>query len=159
LHLLQFLGKQEQKWWMATNLVSVFVLSMSLSIYDHLLTQANRRIPTDLIQKGYLPNQTWYYGKLSIDYYMYQKGFQKLRVSKSGPSIGDFVIHEVTPPDFEIQNLLPGSYQFIPVDTLRYYKFPLRTRKPYGGFYGESRLPYFLDWTSPVREIIVYQIK
>jgi hypothetical protein len=159
LHSMRYLGARERRWWEVSNLVSVLVLSVCLSVADHLIVNADRNLPAELIRRGCDPSRTWYFGRLSFDYYLYHNGFQNACTSDSVPRSGDFAVEESIPSDYPLRMYLADSLALETVDTLRYHRFPVRTRRPYGGFYGESRIPYYLDWRSPLREYVLFRVR
>jgi hypothetical protein len=159
LHYMQTLGPRESKWFCATNMAAIALLSIGLSVCDYMLGDADRKLPVDLLNRGCSPLHTWYFGRLSFDYYLFQGGFQNVKTSPQTPRDGDFAIDESVPPGYPLAYYIPAGFALETVDTLRYFSFPLRSHGVYAGFDGESRLPYVLNWHKPVREYVLYRLR
>jgi len=159
LHYMQKLGPRELQWFRITNLTIIALLSIGLSIFNYLLGNACRKLPEDLMNRGCLPEHTWYFGRLSFDYYLFQAGFQNTLTSPHVPQEGDYLIEESIPADYPHAWHIPAKFTFENIDTLRYYYFPLRTSGLYAGFDGGSRLPYVLNRHNPVRQFILYRLR
>ena len=158
LHYMHTNGPRLSPWFRVTNVAAVALLSTGLCIGNYLLGDAERRLPADLVQRGCSPEHTWYFGRLGFDYYMFQSGFQNARTSALRPQDGDFAVEESIPPDYPVARHLKGAFTLESVDTVRYFSYPLRTRGEYAGFDGDSRLPYVLNWHSPLRQFVLCRL-
>ncbi|MBD3322293.1 MAG: hypothetical protein GF350_14430 [Chitinivibrionales bacterium] len=150
---------REQKVFWSAVLLFTLPLSILLSIGDYLFCEADKRLPEDLIKRGYGPSETWYYGRLSFAYYLHQAGFRFLGVDQPGPFKGDYIIHETVPGDCNFRERLPQEFKTVPVDSLEYFNYPVRTKGYFAGFYGSGRLPYTLKFNRPQRAFWIYRIE
>jgi len=148
----------EKKWfWIAVFAIGI-PFSLLLSAADYMQSDADRRLPSILAEKGYAPDNTWYFGRLSFDYYLFQAGFRNARVEQfAAPRSGDFAIAEEIPGDYRLGWLSPRDVAE-PVDTVSLYRFPLRTKGFQAGFYGNDRLPYSLKFGAPQKEYVIYKL-
>jgi len=159
LQCMQNLGPRELRRFQITNLAAVAGLSIGLSVCNYLLGDADRDLPARLQSRGCLPLHTWYFGRLSFDYYLFQGGFQNLLTSGQMPQNGDYGVDESIPNGYPLAYYIPANFSLETVDTLRYFSFPLRSHDVYAGFDGESRLPYALNWHKPVRQYVLYRLR
>jgi hypothetical protein len=159
LHCMQSLSPRALQWFRITNLTAVAFLSIGLSVCNYLLGQADRALPACLLGRGCLPSNTWYFGRLSFDYYLFQGGFQNLLTSGKTPQNGDYSVDESIPDGYPLAYYVPAKFTLEMVDTLRYFSYPLRSHGAYAGFDGESRLPYTLNWHKPVRQYVLYRLR
>lgn len=134
------------------------ILSISLAIGDYCQCEADRRLPSALIKKGYEPEKTWYYGRLSYDWYLYHAGFRNLRADGGKPKDGEYLIDEVIPGDYKAAEVLGDGFALVAIDTLQYFDWPVRTMGFFAGFYGNDRLPYGFRAGSPQKMFRVYRI-
>lgn len=143
--------------------VALFVgtlFSLALSVGDYAQCAADRRLPSLLIEKGYMPGKTWYFGRLSYDWYLYHSGFRNLRADKSGgPRAGDLLINELIPGDYKVDEMVKDRFRLDPVDTVRLYNWPLRTLGFGGGYYGDDRLPYAIRFGAPQKSYAIYRLR
>ena len=156
---IQFFSRTQTAWFLGTASVISIIISISLAVGDYELCSADRRLPSELIKKGYFPEDTWYYGRLSFDYYLSRKGFKNLRIGPGEPKKGDFLIDMLVPGDYNAVELLPDSLKAVPVDTIDFYKWPVRTMGFSGGFYGKTRLPYSFRSGQPQKSYCIYRLK
>jgi hypothetical protein len=131
---------------------------LGLSTADYLFCDADRRLPAQLSQRGYQPGHTWYFGRLSFDYYLHQAGYRNGRMDHGKPVAGDFAVCEQIPGEYSLGSFMDPSAAVEPIDTLSYYRFPLRTKGLLAGFYGDDRLPFSVNWHAPQKEFVVYKI-
>jgi hypothetical protein len=146
-------------WFGLTNIAAIALLSTGLSVCYYLLGDADRRLPGELTCRGWSAAHSWYFGRLSFDYYLFQAGFQSTRTSASPAQDGDRAVDESIPADYPLSEGIPDELRLEAVDTLRYFSFPLRTHGMGAGFDGESRLPYTLNWHAPVRQYILCRLR
>jgi hypothetical protein len=141
-------------------IVSTALLTIVLSIGDEQFCDSDRKLPVTLTQQGYTCDKTWYFGRLSYDYYLYKAGFKNFKVLQKTPSDGEYVINETIPGDYDIYSMfVRHTRSAIPVDTIRIHTFPVKTLGAGGGFYGSNRLPYSISFKHPQKEYVVYQIE
>jgi hypothetical protein len=152
------LASAEQRWFWRTAFALTIPLSLALGVSDYLFSEADRSLPVKLAAKGYLPGHTWYFGRLSFDYYMYQAGFRNGRVDPGSPATGDYAVEESIPGEYSLSAFLSPDRIVEPVDTLSFFRFPLRTKGLFAGFYGNDRLPYSLNFNAPQKQFVVYKI-
>ncbi|MBD3343682.1 MAG: hypothetical protein GF401_01315 [Chitinivibrionales bacterium] len=154
-------GRSDREWrnfWIFC-MSSTLVLSIGLSIGDYLFCEADRRLPGALQARGYVPGETWYYGRLSYDYYLYQSGYKKLRINPESPEPGEFLVNEYIPADSPARKMVDAKFKTVPLDTISFFNYPFRTKGLYGGFYGNDRMPYTLNFNHPQRAYIVYRLE
>ncbi len=140
-------------------IVTTIVLTVSLSIADSLYCDSDRKLPEYLQHNGYTCDKTWYFGRLSFDYYLHKAGFKNFMVLQSTPSEGDFLIDETFPGDYSVCKMLENHISNkVLVERISFHYFPLRTFSDGAGFYGSSRLPYSISFINPQKEYAVYRI-
>jgi hypothetical protein len=133
-----------------------FVLALATA--DYLFCEADRELPRTLEAAGYRPEQTWYFGRLSYEWYLFHAGYKNLRTSRGAPEPGDFLVHELIPGDYMPHGSLASTCTLEPLDTISFFGFPLRTKGLFGGFYGDSRLPYSIAPGQPQKAFVVYRL-
>ncbi|MBD3394951.1 MAG: hypothetical protein GF418_04920 [Chitinivibrionales bacterium] len=153
------LAGQQKRWFWPLCLCAGTGFSLLLSVGDYLLCDGARRLPGKLDEKGYAPRHTWYYGRLAFGYYLYRAGFRNILTDPGVPEPGDYAVDEYLPRDYPVREILPRRFSLEEIDTIAFYQWALRTKGRYAGFYGNSRIPYALDWASPVRAVKVYRLK
>lgn len=134
------------------------IVSVLLCVADAQFCSADRSLGTDCIKTGYPPDKTWYFGRLSFDYYLYSLHFRMLRAPADTPACGDFLIEENVPGDYGSKTMLQNHLSATPIDTFSYGCMPLRTMPPDGGFYGTDRLPFTIAWSLPQKRFVIYRI-
>jgi hypothetical protein len=135
------------------------VLTLTLSVADALFCDSDRKLPGYLTHYGYTCDKTWYFGRLSFDYYLFKAGFKNFKVLEAIPSEGEFFIDECVPGDYRVYQMLErytGPVEA--VDTIRFHRFPVRTIGGGAGFYGSGRLPYSVSFAHSQREYAVYRV-
>lgn len=143
----------------AAVIATTLILTMTLSIADILYCDSDRKLPEYLQHNGYSSDKTWYFGRLSFDYYLHKAGFKNFMVLQSAPSKGDFLIDETFPGDYSVCKMLENHIsKKVLADRIRIHYFPLRTFGAGAGFYGSNRLPYSISFTNPQKEYAVYRI-
>ena len=131
--------------------------SLCLCYADYSICSADRRLPLELIKKGYNPENTWYFGRMSYDYYLHHKEFRNLLTDNKKPKAEDFVIKECIPGDYSIDRFF--KYQrLVKKEVIDSGRFPLRTLGFLAGFYGNDRIPYSLDFKHPQKRFEVFEI-
>ena len=133
-----------------------FVLALATA--DYLFCEADRELPRTLEAAEYRPEQTWYFGRLSYEWYLFHAGYKNLRTSRGAPEPGDFLVHELIPGDYTPHGSLASTCTLEPLDTISFFGFPLRTKGLFGGFYGDSRLPYSIAPGQPQKAFVVYRL-
>jgi hypothetical protein len=136
------------------------IVSVLLCIADAQFCGADRSLGTDCIKTGYSPDKTWYFGRLSFDYYLHSLHFKMLHATadQDTPAPGDFLIEESVPGDYSSKTMLQNHLSATPIDTFSYGAMPLRTMPPNGGFYGTDRLPFTIAWSLPQKRFVIYRI-
>lgn len=153
------LGHREHDIYWALLLPTTAVLSLLLGVADYLYCEADRRLPRDLKERGYVSENTWYYGRLSYDYYLRRAGFRNTGVVREPRQPGDWLIVERIPGDYDPRRAIRHELVPVAVDTLSYYNFPFRTMGGrYGGFHGNTRIPYSVEFGVPQRSYVVYRL-
>ena len=155
---LQAFSAMHQKIFLNVAVITTGLFSLALSYGDYLYCKADRDLPETLKQKGYHPEKTWYYGRLSLDYYLSGAGFKNIRIESATPQPGEFVLNELIPGDYNIIEIIGTDQIMIPIDTLQLYFWPIRTLGYYAGFYGGDRLPYSLKTGVPQKAYEVFRI-
>jgi hypothetical protein len=155
---LFLLSRIQKRWFLMTALGTSIVVSCGLAIGDYVQGNADRTLPALLKQKGYRPETTWYFGRLSYAWYLYHAGFRNLRADTLRPGPDHFLVDEVIPGDYNAVEVLGNGYSLRRVDTIESATWPLRTRGFGAGFYGEDRLPYSVALNVPQKRYYVYRI-
>jgi 4-amino-4-deoxy-L-arabinose transferase-like glycosyltransferase len=156
--LAQKLPAKSMHWFWATAIATTILLSGSVSIADYLLSDADRLLPKKLIARGYMPQHTWYFGRLGYDWYLYKSGYKNIRTEKDIPKAGDFLIEEILPLGYTAAQLLPKNLNVTPVETLTFFSYPVRTMGCGAGFYGSDRLAYGVAFGWPQKIYSVNRI-
>lgn len=131
--------------------------SLCLCYADYLICDADRKLPSELRKRRYSPENTWYFGRMSYDYYLFHNGFRNLLTDPEKPKIGDHVLKESIPGDYGVENFFMNR-RLISRGAVESRYFPLRTIGFLAGFYGNDRIPYSLDFHHPQRRVEVYEI-
>ena len=134
------------------------LFSLLLAIGDYLQCDADRMLPQALVRNGFLPQHTWYYGRMSYDYYLFRGHFRNLRADGGMPAAGDFVVDEKIPGDYAAAGIIGKGFSLEPVDTIGMYRWPFRTMGCGAGFYGDSRLPFAICPGVPQKQFCVYRL-
>jgi hypothetical protein len=134
------------------------LFSLSLAVGDYYQCNADRKLPSVLIDKGYAPSKTWYYGRLAYDWYLYHAGFRNLRADGGTPQDSDYLVDETIPGDYKAAEMLGDGVALVAIDTIRSSRWPFRTMGFFAGFYGNDRLPYSIKMGSPQKMYRVYRI-
>ena len=156
---LTLLAPKHRQFFFSTALVSSFLFAASLSIGDYLQCDADRRLPETLAKKGYAPSNTWYFGRLSYDWYLYHAHYKNVRIETPQPIAGEYLMNETIPGDYNACEMINKDLRLLPLDTIRFYSWPFRTMGCYGGFYGNDRLPYTICFGLPQKEFVVYRLE
>ena len=117
------------------------LFSVTLAWSDYLNVEADRNLPLVLKERGYNPQVTWYYGRLSYDYYMFRDGFSHIRLSAKKPATNEYVIERSIPADYSARVILGNGYSFVPVDTVRFLNFLFAPRAAGPGFMVKTGFP------------------
>jgi hypothetical protein len=125
------------------------VFSLCLAVGDYLQCEGDRQLPGVLVQRGYAPGHTWYFGRLSYDYYLHNAGFRNFRAEHTIPPSGDYLIDKLVPSDYPAGYMISGYRDVVPLDTIRFYRWPLHTMGYGAGYYGNDRLPYSIRFNVP----------
>lgn len=129
----------------------------ALSFADYSFSDCDRKVPEWLKSHSLEPGHTWYYGRLSYDYYLNKNGYKNILLDGKIRT-GDYLVHEAFPGDYPVLGMIGKGYKAVPIDSVEFYHFPLRTMPPGGGFHGTSRLPYFLMFNVPQKKFILYHL-
>jgi hypothetical protein len=151
---VRLLNKKSQIWVWSAAIASSVILSILLSVGDYLFCEADRLLPKMLQSKGYTSEHTWYFGRMSFGYYMFHNNYQNLRLSDRKPNVGEFAVLNPS-----VASAGEGNLECHPVDTILLYRFPFKTIGNYAGFEGSSRIPYAIEFNSPMQGYIVYQYR
>jgi hypothetical protein len=135
------------------------LFSVSLAIGDYLHAESDRRLPQALIAKGITPEKTWYYGRMSYEYYLYRAGFRNLRGDPGEPHAGEWLVHELVPGDYDAPGMVVARFAAVPIDTIEFCRWPVRTAGFSAGFYGDDRLPYVVRFGQPQKQFCAYVMK
>jgi hypothetical protein len=153
------LSSRHRSLFLWTALLVGTLFSLCLSTGDYLLCAADRTLPAALKAKGYVPSRTWYYGRLSYDWYLFHAGFRNLRADEGTPADGDRLVDEIIPGDYRAVEILGDKCRVTPEDTISLNHWPLRTLGFGAGFYGADRLPYAMKWGAPQKRYCVYRVE
>ncbi len=153
------LSKRHQSIFLTASLCTGALLSLLLAVGDYLLCDADRRLPGILISKGYDPAHTWYFGRMSFDYYLFRARFRNLGADHGSPSVGDFLIDEKMLEDYRPLDMVGNRFSPEPVDTIPLYRWPVRTMGCGAGFYGTDRLPFSVSPGMPQKLFVVYRLR
>ncbi|MGB7566967.1 MAG: glycosyltransferase family 39 protein [Chitinivibrionales bacterium] len=134
------------------------LLALAVSASDALSADSDRQLPHILAAKGYGPFETWYYGRLQFDYYLWRAGYSRCGVDTGHEDRMRFAVEARVPPDLSVKNILPNRVSLTLADTIAVHRFPLRAGPPGCGIYGEDRLPYRLDFLTPLKSYSVYAL-
>lgn len=135
-----------------------FVFSITLACADYFQSDSDRKLPYLLNRKGYYPEDTWYFGRLSFDYYLSRAGYRNIRIDKDKPQKGHYLVENVIPGDYKAWEFLQGLTA-VPVDTINLYNWPVRTMGFKGGFYGADRIPYSVKFGAPQKSYCVFVLQ
>ncbi len=147
-----------RKWYRRSALVTTVVTALLLSYADFVFAEADRQLPTLLGRKGYRAENTWYFGRMSYDWYLHHAGYRHIICDGDSPQNGHHVVEELYPGDYQVKKRLARDNEMHAVDTIAYGVFPVRTISRNAGFYGGSRVPFYMNWSNPVKSFIVYRI-
>ncbi|MBN1307486.1 MAG: hypothetical protein JXA18_06190, partial [Chitinispirillaceae bacterium] len=147
--------QSQRRFWRAAIGTSL-LLSLSLSMSDYDIVNAEKRAARDL--KARFPEQTVFFkGRLGYLYYMHRIGAESLTRPDAVPIKGDLVVkNRFYRDDLDVFIALGGRLRLI--DSLTYPIFPLRTIGGRAGFYGNDRLPYAWVGNPPGRTFQVYRV-
>jgi hypothetical protein len=151
-------SKREFRWYWISALALELVLSVLLCASDDSAAGADRSLPAQLKLAGYDPAKTWYYGRMSYDYYLYKNGFRNLRADNGTPAAGEYCLNEIIPGDYNAPAMLAAQFSVVAVDTISAGTAPLRLEPPLGGFHGDTRIPYALSFATPLKEYVIFRI-
>jgi len=157
INLLETFPQEEQKAFRLINIITAIIFTISLSTGDYLYADADRKIPHELATRGYTPETTLYHGNLSYDYYLYHAGYRSPRLDNSIVRSGLYFVEEIIPKR-TVTHFIPDTLNAIPVDTISLHYFPFRTIGKNAGFYGNSRLPFSIEWNTPQKRYLVYKL-
>lgn len=155
---VSLLSDRHRRWFFSLAFAVGLPFVLALGTADYLFCEADRELPQSLRNAGYRPGRTWYFGRLSYDWYLFHAGYRNIRTSSGKPKPGDFLVHELIPGDYAPDNSVGSAFTLEPLDTLSFFRFPLRTKGLFGGFYGDSRIPYSLAWGQPQKAFVVYRL-
>jgi hypothetical protein len=154
------ISEKRRRVFLVTALCFGALFSIGLSVGDYAQCEADRRLPSLLIKRGCLPQQTWYFGRLSYDWYLYHAGFRNLRADTAGsPRAGEYLVNELVPGDYKVDEMVSDRFLLEPIDTVRLYRWPFRTMGFGAGFYGDDRLPYVIHGTAPQKSYGIYRLR
>ena len=156
---LTHLSARHRTIFLVTAVCSGALFSLCLSIGDYQQCEADRCLPAALEKKGYSPSQTWYYGRMSYDWYLAAAGFNNLRADSARPHDNAYLVDESIPGDYNAAAMVCGGFTLVPLDTIRFFDWPFRTMGYRAGFYGNDRLPYTIRTGVPQKEYLVYLLK
>jgi len=149
---------KDSRVFLSTAFLFSLVFSVTLAIADYLQCDSDRKLPSLLKDRGYYPEDTWYFGRLSFDYYLSAAKYRNIRIDPQRPQKGDYLVENIIPGDYNPREFIP-EFTAVPLDTINLYKWPIRTMGFYGGFYGAERLPYTIKAGVPQKAYCVYQLR
>jgi hypothetical protein len=146
-------GMESRIFWISLFTFQIIV-TLSLCYADYTFVDSDRKFATWLHDR-YPSDRTWYFGRLSYDYYLHENGCRFLGLD-GHPKCGDFLVHEKLPESYLPTKMIPDSLFAVPVDSIEFSRYMLRTMPPGGGFYGDSRLPFTIKLNTPQKKFVVY---
>ena len=151
-----FLPPPSRKRFWGAAIGTSLLLSLSLSISDYNIVNAEKRAAHDL--QARFPGQNLFFkGRLGYLYYLHRIGAKSLTLPNAVPIQGDIVIkNSFNFDDIDVFTSLGSKLQLI--DSLTYPIFPLRTIGGRAGFYGHDRLPYAWVRKPSGRTFQVYRV-
>lgn len=141
--------------WIFTLCLST-ILSVSLSYADYCFVGAEKKIAEN-ISKSYNNKNVYFKGRLGYLYYMYNKGFNYLFYGSQNIPEKSIVVNALAPNNVSVFSVVNPS-RLKKISEISYCYFPLRTIGSRGGFYGNDRLPYSLDFNNPSQKFDVYEV-
>jgi len=136
-----------------TCIITTALLSLSLSLADWQIADADKRIAQDI--KASYPGKTVHYiGRLGYMYYMDRVGCRNMVFPQDSALPGDIMVQNNMSSE---GNDLFARKDLRFLEERRYPVFPLTTRDGKGCFYGGDRLPYWWSGWRHQRGFRIYE--